>query len=64
MRMCLVNKNTPGVLGTITNEVGALSLNIVQAVNASRGQIACATPIARMATARCSRSAAAQPTKS
>ena len=42
MRMCLVNKNTPGVLGTITNEVGALSLNIVQAVNASRGPIACA----------------------
>ena len=40
MRLCLINNNTPGVLGTITNVVGELNLNISQAVNASRGEVA------------------------
>jgi len=40
MRMCVVNNSTPGVLGKITNKVGDLDLNIIQAVNASRGEVA------------------------
>ena len=40
MRLCIINSNIPGVLGTITNTLGDLSLNITQAANASRGDIA------------------------
>lgn len=39
-RLCIVNKNTPGVLGEITSFLGAQQINITQQLNASRGDIA------------------------
>jgi D-3-phosphoglycerate dehydrogenase len=39
-RLCIVNKNTPGVLGEITSFLGKSGINITQQLNASRGDIA------------------------
>lgn len=39
-RLCIVNKNAPGVLGQITSFLGARNINIVQQLNASRNDIA------------------------
>jgi D-3-phosphoglycerate dehydrogenase len=39
-RLCVVNKNVPGMLGLITSTVGSAGFNIVQQINASRGEIA------------------------
>jgi D-3-phosphoglycerate dehydrogenase len=39
-RLCIVNQNTPGVLGAITTFLGDNNINIVQQVNVSRGDIA------------------------
>ncbi len=39
-RLCIVNSNTPGMLGSITTAVGELGVNIVQQINTSRGEIA------------------------
>lgn len=39
-RLCIVNKNVPGMLGLITSTVGAANLNIVQQMNTSKGDIA------------------------
>lgn len=40
MRLCIINNNQPGVLGEITNKLGSMDLNITQAVNSSRNEIA------------------------
>jgi len=39
-RLCIVNKNDPGVLGSITTFLGSKGINIVQQINASRNNIA------------------------
>jgi D-3-phosphoglycerate dehydrogenase len=39
-RLCVVNRNVPGMLGLITSTVGAAGMNIVQHINTSRDQIA------------------------
>ncbi|KAH9259932.1 hypothetical protein BASA81_001692 [Batrachochytrium salamandrivorans] len=39
-RLCIVNRNVPGMLGLITSTVGAAGLNILQQMNTSRDQIA------------------------
>jgi D-3-phosphoglycerate dehydrogenase len=39
-RLCVVNKNEPGVLGEITTFLGSQGLNISQELNTSRGNIA------------------------
>jgi len=39
-RLCIVNKNDPGVLGSITTFLGNRGINILQQINASRGNIA------------------------
>lgn len=39
-RLCIVNRNIPGVLGLITTRLGELGLNIIQQINSSRGDIA------------------------
>jgi len=39
-RLCIVNKNVPGMLGHITSVVGAANLNILQQLNTSRDTIA------------------------
>ena len=40
VRLCIVNKNTPGVLGELTTLIGKQGLNILQTVNTSRDDIA------------------------
>ena len=40
VRLVIVNENKPGVLGEITTTLGSAELNILQTVNASRGDIA------------------------
>ena len=40
LRLCIVNQNVSGVLGKITTLLGDQSLNILQTVNTSRGDIA------------------------
>jgi len=39
-RLCIVNRNVPGMLGLITSTVGNAGLNIVQQINTSRDEIA------------------------
>lgn len=39
-RLCIVNKNLPGVLGNITTFLGDNNINIAQQINSSRGDIA------------------------
>lgn len=39
-RFCIVNKNTPGVLGNITTLLGEHKINIASQLNVSRGDIA------------------------
>ena len=39
-RLCLINKNNPGVLGEITTLLGKHGVNIVQQLNTSRDAIA------------------------
>lgn len=39
-RLCIVNKNVPGMLGLITSTVGAANLNIIQQINTSKEDIA------------------------
>lgn len=39
-RLCIVNKNVSGVLGSVTTLIGGLGLNILQTVNKSRDDIA------------------------
>jgi len=39
-RLCIVNLNKPGILGTITTLLGSLNLNIAQQLNTSRDEIA------------------------
>jgi D-3-phosphoglycerate dehydrogenase len=39
-RLCIVNRNVPGVLGLITSTLGDLGLNIRSTFNSSRGEIA------------------------
>ncbi len=39
-RLCIVNKNAPGVLGQITTFMGTKGVNIEQQINTSRGDIA------------------------
>ena len=39
-RLCIVNRNVPGMLGLITSTVGNANLNIVQQINTSRDEIA------------------------
>jgi len=39
-RLCIVNYNKPGILGTITTLLGSLNLNIAQQLNTSRDDIA------------------------
>jgi D-3-phosphoglycerate dehydrogenase len=39
-RLCIVNKNVPGMLGQITTVVGEAKLNIIQQINTSRDSIA------------------------
>lgn len=39
-RICIVNKNVPGMLGLITTTLGRANVNIVQQINTSRGEIA------------------------
>ena len=39
-RLCIVNKNVPGMLGLITSTLGQLGLNIAQHINTSRDAIA------------------------
>jgi len=39
-RLCIVNKNVPGVLGNITTFLGTQDVNIVSQVNNSNGEIA------------------------
>eukprot|EP00976_Prorocentrum_cordatum_P050734 1024010-Prorocentrum_minimum.AAC.4 len=38
-RLCIVNKNEPGVLGTVASFLGGKNINIVQQLNASRGKV-------------------------
>ena len=38
-RLCIVNKNSPGVLGAITTLLGERGVNIAQQLNTSRGDI-------------------------
>ena len=38
--MTIVNRNVPGVLGKITTLIGEHSVNILQTVNTSRGDVA------------------------
>lgn len=40
VRLCIVNKNMPGVLGELTTLIGKQGLNILQTVNTSRDDIA------------------------
>lgn len=39
-RLCIVNRNDPGVLGEITTYLGKKGINIVQQINTSKGHIA------------------------
>jgi len=39
-RICIVNKNVPGMLGMITSDLGKSGLNILQQINTSRDGIA------------------------
>jgi len=39
-RLCIIHKNTPGVLGQITTFMGSKNVNIEQQINTSRGNIA------------------------
>jgi len=39
-RLCIINRNEPGMLGQITTVMGSLNLNILQQLNTSRGDIA------------------------
>mmetsp|Transcript_20875 Transcript_20875/g.25315 ORF Transcript_20875/g.25315 Transcript_20875/m.25315 type:complete len:488 (+) Transcript_20875:210-1673(+) len=39
-RLCIVNKNVPGMLGLITTTLGGMGLNISQHINTSRNDIA------------------------
>jgi D-3-phosphoglycerate dehydrogenase len=39
-RLCIVNRNVPGMLGLITSTVGNANLNIIQQINTSRDEIA------------------------
>jgi len=39
-RLCIVNKNTPGVLGSIASFLGNRNINILQQLNSSRGDVA------------------------
>jgi len=39
-RLCIVNKNVPGVLGNITTFLGSKGVNISQQINNSRGDVA------------------------
>jgi len=39
-RICIINKNEPGMLGQITTILGDLDMNIMQQLNTSRGSIA------------------------
>lgn len=39
-RLCIVNRNDPGVLGSITTFLGSKGINIVQQINTSRNNIA------------------------
>ena len=39
-RICIVNKNVPGILGLITSTLGSANLNIQQHINTSKGEIA------------------------
>lgn len=39
-RLCIVNKNVPGMLGLITTTLGSMGLNIIQHINNSRGDLA------------------------
>jgi len=39
-RICIVNRNVPGVLGKITSQLGDFGVNILQQVNTSRDDIA------------------------
>jgi len=39
-RLCIVNINKPGILGSITTLLGSLNLNIAQQLNTSRDEIA------------------------
>jgi len=39
-RLCVINKNEPGVLGAITTALGSLGVNIAQQLNTSRDAIA------------------------
>lgn len=39
-RLCIVNRNVPGMLGLITTTLGSTGLNITQHINNSRDQIA------------------------
>jgi len=39
-RLCIINKNTPGVLGEITTLLGSMNMNIAQQLNTSLGDIA------------------------
>lgn len=40
IRLCIVNKNLPGMLGLITSCIGSSNLNIVQQINSSKDDIA------------------------
>jgi len=39
-RLCIINSNKPGILGSITTLLGSLNLNIAQQLNTSRDEIA------------------------
>mmetsp|Transcript_10570 Transcript_10570/g.18715 ORF Transcript_10570/g.18715 Transcript_10570/m.18715 type:complete len:485 (-) Transcript_10570:29-1483(-) len=39
-RICIVNKNVPGMLGLITSTLGGSNINIIQQINTSRGNLA------------------------
>lgn len=39
-RLCIVNRNVPGMLGLITTTLGTMGINIVQHINNSRGTLA------------------------
>lgn len=40
IRLCIVNKNVPGMLGLITTTLGSMGLNITQHINNSRDHLA------------------------